>query len=243
MKIYICKYCQKKFDWYRHYIGHLVGKHRSRNGIHPCMTPESIKKMAESIKNKWINDQVYREKTSKAISVTVSKMMKKRWEEPEYRRSQIEKIKAKAPSLRERKSKATKKLWENPEYRERKRKQLKQRWSNEDYREYQIKAMRKFIRPNKSENKLLLILSELCPNEWKYVGNGDFIINGKNPDFVNVNGKKLIIELFGDYWHKGQDPNDRIEIFKPFGFDTLVIWEKELKEIEILKAKIRNFMS
>lgn len=26
-------------------------------------------------------------------------------------------------------------------------------------------------------------------------------IGGLCPDFVNCNGKKVIIELFGDYWH------------------------------------------
>ena len=31
------------------------------------------------------------------------------------------------------------------------------------------------------------------------------------------------------------------KIFKPFGYETLVIWEKELKDIELLKMKIEKF--
>lgn len=73
-------------------------------------------------------------------------------------------------------------------------------------------------------------------------GDFSFMINGKNPDFVNCNGKKLIIELFGDYWHKDDNPEDRAKVFEPFGYKTLVIWEHELKDIENLKNKLEGFI-
>lgn len=95
--------------------------------------------------------------------------------------------------------------------------------------------------PNKKELLLENILQNLYPSEWKFVGNGQVIINGKCPDFINCNGQKKIIELFGDYWHKGQNSQDRINEFKPFGFDTLVIWEKELKNKPLLELKIKKF--
>lgn len=99
------------------------------------------------------------------------------------------------------------------------------------------------IRPNKSEIKLLDTLNILYPFEWKYVGNGEVIIAGKCPDFINVNGKKLIIELFGDYWHKNDNPKNREKVFKPFGYRTLVVWEYELKNIKNLEQKIGNFIN
>jgi hypothetical protein len=98
--------------------------------------------------------------------------------------------------------------------------------------------------PNKTEKKLEEILSSLFPNEWKFVGCGEVIIAGKCPDFINVNGQKKIIELYGDYWHRNDDPQDRINLFKPFGYDTLVIWEKELrrrKDLPVLWEKLKNF--
>lgn len=95
--------------------------------------------------------------------------------------------------------------------------------------------------PNKPESAILLILDSMYPGEWKFVGDGKVIISGKNPDFINVNGQKKIIELFGDYWHRGQSPQDRADIFKPFGYKTLVIWERELKEINLVISKIRDF--
>lgn len=97
------------------------------------------------------------------------------------------------------------------------------------------------IKPNKPETFLINLLDSLYPGEWKYTGDFSFMVNGKSPDFVNCNGQKKIIELFGDYWHKGQDPQDRINTFAPFGFDTLVIWEHELKDIGAVKTKLAAF--
>jgi len=95
--------------------------------------------------------------------------------------------------------------------------------------------------PNKPEKKLFSLLENLYPGQWRYTGDFSFTINGKCPDFVNCNGQKKIIELFGDYWHRGENPQDRINEFKPFGFETLVIWESEMKNIENVKNRIREF--
>ena len=98
-------------------------------------------------------------------------------------------------------------------------------------------------RPNKFENNLYNLINIVCPNEYKYVGDGSIIIGGLNPDFININGKKKLIEAFGDYWHQGQNPKDRISKYAEFGFDCLVIWEHELeqKSKEELVEAIKNF--
>lgn len=46
----------------------------------------------------------------------------------------------------------------------------------------------------------------------------------------------------GDYWHKGQNPQDRIDCFTPFGYRTLVIWESELKNINNVEQLIVEFI-
>lgn len=97
------------------------------------------------------------------------------------------------------------------------------------------------LKPNKPETFLIELLDGLYPGEWKYTGDFSFIINGKNPDFVNCNGQKKIIELFGDYWHEGENPQDRADKFSPFGYQTLVIWERELKNIGEVVKKIQVF--
>lgn len=115
----------------------------------------------------------------------------------------------------------------------------KRNWKDPIFASKMIRSWKR--KPNKLEIEFEKFLNELQPGEWKYVGDGQLIINGKCPDFVNVNGKKQIIELFGDYWHKGQNPEDRIKIFEPFGYKTLVIWEKEFKNLDDVEEKIKCF--
>lgn len=96
-------------------------------------------------------------------------------------------------------------------------------------------------KPNKIETKLGDLLNKMYPNEWKYTGDFKFIVDGKSPDFTNINDKKKLIELFGDYWHRDDNPDTRISHFSSFGYDTLVIWEHEFTNIENVMNKIRNF--
>ena len=112
-------------------------------------------------------------------------------------------------------------------------------WQTEKYVRQQIKARN--VKQNKLEIFLEKYLNELLPHEYKFVGDGEFILGGKNPDYMNMNGQKKLIELYGDYWHKGQNPQDRIDYFKKFGFNTLVIWEKELIVLSLLKNRILQF--
>ena len=98
-------------------------------------------------------------------------------------------------------------------------------------------------KPNKAELKLQAILDQYFPNQWKFVGDGGLVIDGKAPDFVNVNGKKQLVEMFGDYWHRGQNPQERIDLFSRFGFATIVVWERELKNPEMVANKIKQFPS
>lgn len=113
-------------------------------------------------------------------------------------------------------------------------------WRRLDYAKKVFKGLN--LKPNKQELKLQDILDIQHPKEWKYVGNGELIIGGRCPDFANTNGKKTLIELFGDYWHRNDNPQDRINHFKQYGYSTLVIWENELKDTNKLLSKISLFM-
>lgn len=87
-------------------------------------------------------------------------------------------------------------------------------------------------------------LTEIIEKEglpFKYVGNGEFILGGKCPDFLNTNGKKQLIELFGEYWHDIFDIGERTNYFKQFGFNTLIIWESELQDETRLVRRLRRF--
>jgi G:T-mismatch repair DNA endonuclease (very short patch repair protein) len=96
-------------------------------------------------------------------------------------------------------------------------------------------------RPTKPERSLDRLLSINFPGQWKYVGDGQTRFGGKCPDFINVNGKKQLIEIFGIHWHDIFDVSRRIDHFNQFGFATLVIWEDELKNEIALIDKIKHF--
>ena len=109
--------------------------------------------------------------------------------------------------------------------------------------QYVIKLLydRQYIRPNKLEKSVALSLNKTFPKEWKYVGNGKVWFGGKNPDFININGQKKLIEVYGNYWHKGENPQGRIDHFKQYGFDTLVLWEKEILDTNYI-LKVATFL-
>jgi NUMOD3 motif len=108
--------------------------------------------------------------------------------------------------------------------------------------------------PNRKEKRLQRLISWVCPNEYKFVGDGTFIIDGLNPDFVNVDGQKKIIELFGKAFHhedhciwplpERRTAKGRTKVFRKFGYKTLIIWDDELNTPESrkeVKNKIRKF--
>jgi len=103
------------------------------------------------------------------------------------------------------------------------------------------------VKPNKAELKLQKILNQYFPNEWKFVGDGQVIIGGLCPDFININNKKLLIELYGSYWHSDEQLRNwkstelgRIMYYNSYGFKCIVIWEKELRDKENLVGKIKS---
>lgn len=112
-------------------------------------------------------------------------------------------------------------------------------WQEPSFVRKQMKA--RGVSPNKAEMLLGDILEKALPGEYRYVGDGAFILAGKCPDFMNVNGQKKLIELYGDYWHRGDNPQDRIDLFREYGYRTLILWESELKDIDALITALYNF--
>lgn len=214
--------------------------------------PENREKARQKALEQWSNPGVRerciaknRENASNpSTKQSISNAIKKLWENPDYRKVMSDAhIGQKAwnkniPMTEEYRNNVIAAI-NKPDVIERKRAKSKALWKNDEYVKKLHKAYN--IKPNKPETIILNLLNDLYPNEWKYTGDFSFMINGKNPDFVNCNGQKKLIELFGDYWHEGENPQDRIDIFKPFGYETLVIWEHELKDIKEVKNKIISF--
>jgi hypothetical protein len=67
---------------------------------------------------------------------------------------------------------------------------------------------------------------------YQYTGNRKFWVtlkNGKhrNPDFTCSSLGK-IIEVFGRYWHRNDDPAQVITQYREVGWDCLIIWDDEV---------------
>ena len=110
---------------------------------------------------------------------------------------------------------------------------VRDRWKNPEYREMRLKQILKFKSPNKPEKRMIdIVKRNNLP--YKFVGDGALIINGYNPDFANCNGDKLLLEVFGDYWHNRPDWKERdekrLKAFESLGYRTLVFWEHEIIE-------------
>jgi G:T-mismatch repair DNA endonuclease (very short patch repair protein) len=82
---------------------------------------------------------------------------------------------------------------------------------------------------NRPESKAL---KTLCQYGLEYVGDRRFWLTFKDgthkcPDFVNVKAK-VVVEIFGDYWHRGEDPQKLIKKYKQVGWKCFVYWEHEI---------------
>lgn len=141
-----------------------------------------------------------------------------------------------------------------PKTKERMTEALKCIWANRDdprvKHRIQNMALGQHRHPNKPETVVQNILDKLYPSEWKFVGDGQVLINHLNPDFINTNGKKLIIEVFGDYWHgdtftrknRRAGEKERIKVFSGYGYRTLILWEHEIQDQVAITARIRSFV-
>jgi very-short-patch-repair endonuclease len=122
-----------------------------------------------------------------------------------------------------------KKLWSNPQFKEKKMKEMFEIWKK---------------KPNKAETALNNILQENFPNQFQYTGDGKVVIEGFNPDFV-CNPSKRIIELFGEYHHNlpkvVERDKRRLEVYKKYGFSTLIVWSDELKKPHQVVNKIKDW--
>lgn len=136
-------------------------------------------------------------------------------------------------------SELIKKLYrERPEYREKlrryNRRLIKQGlWGNRFKK-----------RPTKPEK----IFDSITPKSIYYVGNGSFWIrlkNGqcKNPDF-KVKSQSKIIEIFGNWHHKNDNPKLLIKQYGQRKIKCLIIWEKEIyKDKKKVLKKVSIFLN
>lgn len=93
-------------------------------------------------------------------------------------------------------------------------------------------------RPTKPEKEVMNLIEKLnLP--FEYTGDGKFILERYNPDFVDK-GNKRIIEVFGDYWHSKEDEIKRKEIYNKYGYSLIVIWQSELENPLAVELRLKE---
>ncbi len=138
--------------------------------------------------------------------------------------------------------KASKRKIYSEETRRKKSQTMIKIWQNPEYIKKTLKATnRKPTNPEKMFN-------EMTPDIIRYTGNRAWwrkLDDGKNhnPDF-KITGQNKVVEIFGDYWHRNDEPQELIDLYAQAGLECLVFWEKEIYENpEQIKEKVNNFIS
>ncbi|MEA1998114.1 MAG: hypothetical protein U9N61_02140 [Euryarchaeota archaeon] len=119
---------------------------------------------------------------------------------------------------------------------------MKELWQDPKYISRVFKGLN--AKPNKLERKVDKILQKLVPGEFRY--NGDFscgvVLAGLVPDFVNVNGRKILIEVFGANYHDEKVMKEKFKdtlnwkrtefgrkaVYSQLGFDCIILWDYNL---------------
>lgn len=203
--------------------GKLTPWNKGKHGIY---SPETKQKISAGAKRAWQN--VNNEKKLK-LSEIRRLTFKRMWANEEFyikMRTVLLKNNEKIisdPAIREKRSIAHKKLWRNPDYINRVKRGLK-------------------IKPNDEELYLDAILQMNFKNQWKYTGDFQFWIEGKNPDFVNVNGIKLLIEFNGHpFNHTTERDRAKTAHYAKYGWGTLNLTYNDLKDETMLVSKLAAF--
>jgi len=138
-------------------------------------------------------------------------------------------------------SESIKLKWLEPGYRAKCTKASKDRFNDPEFQKKFWESCERH--PNSLEVKMIYLLKEMNLENFEFVGDfrEDGWIGGYNPDFLNRKDKK-IIETNGSFWHKNLvKVKDRIKTFGDCGYETLIVWDKEFKNLPRLKSKIELF--
>jgi len=221
---------------------------------------------SRKMKEHWENPQ-WRVETSAKIKIGQNNMLpevkkikaekcgaknKQLWENPEYRETMTAKFKE-VDNTEEVKAK-NRERWDDPEYVKLYSNMLKDRWADPIRKSDMVDAMFKGLqlKPTKPEAYLDTLLQTYFPDQWIYNGDNSchFKIDGKVPDFLSLDNLPKVIELMSYHHCPALNKNigkfaivkNRVELFKKFGYDTLIIWQPELEDSDLVIKKIEYFM-
>lgn len=232
--MFICDICGKEFKKRgNHPLTHLPNGFVPWNKGGGDYRPESLAKMSASQKtrfrrmptpNKGVpHTKMTKEKISQKLTGHKMHFLdKQKRQEWINRRSEAMKGKPKPPHIQKILAKNRARILADPILREKMSRNA-------------LQALRK--RPTSLEKEFMA----LCGKHslpYRYVGNGEIWIGRMNPDFINIDGKKQLVEVLGSYWHNKKETDERIRKYAKYGFECIAIWEDELKDEELVLARL-----
>ena len=130
--------------------------------------------------------------------------------------------------------------------------EFKKGWQNTETGKKMIKRRAKAISKGITKPEQFLInLTNEKKLPFNFVGDGQFIVDTKTPDFIYTDKGNKIIEVFSDYWHREdivkywhQTEEGTKKYYNDRGYNVLVLWEKELKKSNIsnILERIQKFL-
>lgn len=216
-------------------------------------------RISKTLRDRWDNDTNFRARLQE-VNGSPSRREKlrvaayTRWNDPEWRSRQVDKIRAsrKPVPLELRKQIAAKlqgrkKPVRTEEHCKNLSLSLRKPETLAKLREQAIEIRRNYSRPNKQELVLSQLLNKIFPREFKLNVSASVVIGSKIPDFVSRT-HNVVVELFGDYWHslkltgrtRRQEEYQRKQHFRKHGFETVIIWQSELSFPDKIIRKIRK---
>jgi len=84
-------------------------------------------------------------------------------------------------------------------------------------------------KPNKTELLLWEFLDESFPGLFSYNGDRKIRVGKRFPDFISVNGLRVVLETFGPYWHgpllkDGDEEEEAKANYRELGYECIVAW-------------------
>ena len=76
---------------------------------------------------------------------------------------------------------------------------------------------------------------------YKFVGDGSFMIGRKNPDFININGEKTVVEVYSRYYKLRHAETiqewkeERQRVFEEYGWAAIFFDETQVNEENVVR--------
>jgi hypothetical protein len=85
-----------------------------------------------------------------------------------------------------------------------------------------------FVRPTSFESAVIGVIEDFA-FPFKYTGDGRFVIDGLNPDFVSTDGSSSLIEVYAKYWHPADYESVRKSRLESHGFNVMFLNEEDIR--------------